>query len=76
MKLILNPWKRIKELEQDVTQLESQLMDSYGETNSLRQTFEEISLVAGPRSSAIVRLISTMAQDAADKFYGFELTEK
>jgi hypothetical protein len=76
MKLIWNPWKKIKELEQDVTQLESQVMDAYGDIDSLRQTLEEISLVAGPRSSAVVCRVSKMAQDAVDKYYGFELTDK
>jgi hypothetical protein len=76
MKLIWNPWKRIKELEQDVANLSESLDSAYEDVEGMLSTLEHISLVAGPRSSAIVRRMSKMAEDAVDKFYGFELGEE
>jgi ribonuclease HI len=76
MKLIWNPWKRIKELEQDVDYLVCDIDNAYAEMQGLVDALDEISKVAKPSSNATVRRMSNMAQDAVDKYYGFELTEK
>ena len=76
MKLTWNPWKRIKELEQDVANLGVCLDAAYGDVDSMLGTLEQIAMVAGPRSSAIVRRMSNMAQEAVDKLYGYEELEE
>lgn len=76
MKLIWNPWKKIKELECKADDLAIDAFSAYAEAQQLVDVLNEIALVAGPRSSAIVRRMSEMAQDAVDKFYGFELDEE
>jgi hypothetical protein len=76
MKLIWNPWMKIKELERDVANLSESLDLAYEDVEGMLSTLEHISLVAGPRSSAVVMRVSKMAQDAVDKLYGFELGEE
>lgn len=76
MKLIWNPWKRIKELEQDLGYLEASLEVAYNDVEGLLNTLEEIAMVAGPRSNVTVRRMSNMAQDAVDKLYGYKADEE
>lgn len=76
MKLIWNPWKKIEELKQDLDYLELSLEVAYGDIDVMRDALKQIAMVAGPRSSAVVRRMSNMAQDAVDKLYGFELGEE
>lgn len=73
MKLIWNPWKRIKELEQDVASLEASLDSAYEDVEGMLSTLQDIAMVAGPRSNVTVRRMSNMAQDAVDKLYGYEV---
>ena len=76
MKLIWNPWKRIKELEQDLGYLEVSLEVAYNDAEGLLNTLGEIAMVAGPRSNVTVRRMSSMAQDAVDKLYGYKADEE
>jgi len=72
MKLIWNPWKRIKELEQDVADLRKSIDLAYSDVDGLLDALEQIAMVAGPRSNVTVRRMSNMAQEAVDKLYGYE----
>jgi hypothetical protein len=74
--MILNPWKKIKELKQEVADLGESLDLAYENVDGLLDTLEQIAMVAGSRSSAVVRRMSNMAQEAVDKLYGFELGEE
>jgi hypothetical protein len=74
--MIWNPWKRIKELEQDVANLGVCLDAAYGDVESMLGTLEQIAMVAGPRSNVTVRRMSNMAQEAVDKLYGYEADEE
>jgi hypothetical protein len=49
--------------------MEKQVLDAYDEIDRLRVALEAISDVAGARSSATVRRMSNMAQEALD--HGF-----
>ena len=63
--MIWNPWRANRYL----AQTNKLMLDAYDEIDRLRVALEAISDVAGARSSATVRRMSNMAQEALD--HGF-----
>lgn len=65
--MIWNPWKRARDAELDAKQWASEAVDAYHEIDRLRNVLENIAMAAGQRSTAIVRRLSNMAQEALDQ---------
>lgn len=65
--MIWNPWKRARDAELNAEQWSFDAIGAYQEIDRLRKVLENIAMVAGPRSTAIVKRLSDMAQEALDK---------
>ena len=65
--MIWNPWKRARDAELNAERLAFEGIGAYQEIRRLRGALANIAMAAGPRSTAIVKRLSAMAQEALDQ---------
>jgi hypothetical protein len=68
--MILNPWKRITELEDQIADMLDQMMDYDIEIGGLCDALEEIAAEERPTSNATVRRMGRIARTALAADYG------